>query len=91
MKNARTHDNDDEPLTFTQLGLQTALLLNRIKNAQTLLELAKEKQEDRKRDTGGDRTDEERAEDKYRCINQRLREPATLEDRAGGKRNSRLR
>ena len=40
-----THDNDNEPLTFQSLGLAAALVINRIRIAQQLLELASEQKE----------------------------------------------
>jgi hypothetical protein len=36
----RTHDNENEPLTFQALGLAAALVINRIRTTQTLRELA---------------------------------------------------
>jgi hypothetical protein len=86
MKNG-THDNENEPLTFTQLGLQTALIINRIRNAQTLLELAKdqEKQSDRETARGG--TEKENAERHREAVDSRLKDLAAFERRVGGKKD----
>ena len=75
----------DETLTFTQLGLQTALIINRIRNAQTLLELAKEEQKQSDRDTARGRTEKENSERHREYVDRRLKDLAAFERRYGKK------
>jgi hypothetical protein len=80
--------NDDEPLTFQALGLAAALVINRIRNAQALRELVhldKEQEEDRSRDTGGGKTDEQREKDHREAVESRLRQLRTFERRVNGR------
>lgn len=76
--------NDNEPFTFQSLGLATALMLNRIKNAQTLLELAKinEQKDERRRDKA-ERADQNKKDspEHRRAVDQRLRELSAFEHR----------
>lgn len=86
MKNGE-HDNDNEPLSFSKLGLAAALVLNRIRNAHTLLEFTKQEHEDRDRQTGSGRTQEDRAKDHREAVDQRLRDLAAFERRVSGNKN----
>ena len=78
--------NDNEPLTFSKLGLQAALIINRLRNQRSLLEFADEKHEQSDRDTTGGRTEKENAERHREAVDQRLRDFAAFERRAGGKK-----
>lgn len=87
-----THDNDNELLTFTQLGLAAALVINRLRNAQTLRELVhfnEEQEEDRSRDTGGGKSEEQRKRDHSEAVNDRLQSLAAFEKRVAGRNKDR--
>ena len=79
--------NDDELLSFQSLGLAAAIVINRIRIQRTLLEFAEDEKEQRDRDTGRDRTDEQRTEDQRRYVDQRLREMAAFERKVSGNKN----
>jgi hypothetical protein len=79
--------NDNDLLTFNQIGLAAALVINRIRNEQTLRELMQvdeKKKEDAGRDSDFGKTDEQRTEDERRYIEQRLREIRAWEKRQKG-------
>lgn len=84
------HDNDNEPDSFIQLGLATALLLNRIRNSVTLLELSKrneEKDVERAADRDSGRRNENSADEHARAVDQRLRDFSAFERRASGNKD----
>jgi hypothetical protein len=78
------NDNYEEPNSFISLGLATALLINRIRNAQTLLELTKI-DEQKTEEGAADRTDTGRAENEpsehTRAVNKRLEDFRAFERR----------
>lgn len=77
-------NDNEEPNTFMSLGLATALLINRIRNSVTLLELAKineEQEEQRQRDTERSRTQKDNADEHARYVDQRLAEFRAFEAR----------
>jgi len=67
-----THDNDNEPLTFQSLGLAAALVINRIRIAQTLRELTSEQKEARGENHQCDNQAEERPEQNREYVEGRL-------------------
>jgi hypothetical protein len=78
---------DNEPLTFIQLGLAAALMVNRMRNDLALRELVNSDEkpnEESKGDRNTPETDEQREADKRRYVEQRLRETLAFEDRARG-------
>lgn len=78
-----TQDTDDEPIRWTSIGWQAALILNRLRN-KTSLKADEQKNEQRQRDADREKVDEEKAEEKRRYIDQRLRDLATFERRVSG-------
>ena len=84
-----THDNDDEPLSFQSLGLAAAIVLNRIRNAQALRELAKldeEKQECPDKEGSPSGGDERPSKEHAEAVQERLRSINAFERRARGQR-----
>jgi hypothetical protein len=69
-----THDNDNEPLTFQSLGLAAALVINRIRNAQTLRELQTDSPEKgvESDKANNDRATREEKKDKHRIVESAL-------------------
>jgi hypothetical protein len=76
--------NDNEPDPWTSIGWQANLILNRLRNFRTLLELTEEQQEQGQRKTGGG--DQEKRDDKDHSeyVEQRVREIAKFEQQARG-------
>jgi len=88
MEEAAQHQNDNERDSFISLGLATALLLNRIRNSVTLLELAKineQKGEDTQRDRQRDEPGKSDPEQHREYVDRRLRDLAAFERRFGNK------
>ena len=78
MKRETHHSNDNEPMTFSKLGLAAALIVNRLRNDSLMRGVGETA--DRAGDTGKKDADDE----KQRYIDQRLRELAAFERRADG-------
>jgi hypothetical protein len=81
-------NDNEEPNTFMSLGLATALLINRIRNAQTLLELVKaneEKEERRPEERDNAGAQQNNSPEHTEAVNRRLRDLAAFERRANGK------
>jgi hypothetical protein len=82
-----THDNDDlNP--WTSIGLQTNLILNRLRCDAQIRELMKideqkQEQSEGKRQSGAQ--DNQRADEHAKYVEQRLRDYAAFERRASGK------
>jgi hypothetical protein len=74
---------DNEPLTFIQLGLAAALVVNRMRNAQTLRELQTDEPENGKRDPkhDSDRAKEEQNEIERADLERRMRDILIMENR----------
>jgi hypothetical protein len=78
--------NENEPLTFTQLGLAAALVINRIRNAQTLRELQTDEKQNEQSGSypNAGNADEQRAEDKRRHVDHPLQEIPAFERKQKG-------
>ena len=76
-----THDNETEPLTFSKIGLQAALILNRLRVTTQLLELAKQGEEKDERESKPCNGDENKCTDNRENIERRLRELSEWENR----------
>lgn len=84
-----TYNNDNEPLTFQSLGLAAAIVINRIRNAQALRELANsDEKEEIKRDGKHDPNSarEEKEEVERADIERRMRDILAMENRLRRKR-----
>lgn len=70
-----THDNDNEPLTFQSLGLAAALVINRIRNAQTLRDLQTDGPQKGVENytPDNDQAANDKAEDQRRLVERRVR------------------
>jgi hypothetical protein len=82
MKNDTHHDNDDfDP--FTSLGLQTAMLLNRLRISAQLLELASEQKEGGEEKPECENEAAEGPEQHPQYFENRLRELAARKQKGG--------
>lgn len=75
---------DNEPLTFIQLGLAAALVVNRMRNAQTLRELMNSDETENVKPNGErdkHRADEEKTEAERADIERRMRDILAMENR----------
>lgn len=80
--------NDDEPLTFIQLGVAAALVVDRMRNAQTLRELQPDEPENTKSDAeqNGDPATKRDNETKRADMERRIRDLLRMEDALRRKR-----
>lgn len=78
--------NDDEPLTFTRIGLAAALVLNRLRNETRIRSLQADEKQDEDRDRNTDRgsADHEHGSDHGAYVEKRLKETVAFERRAAG-------
>jgi hypothetical protein len=87
MEDKLTQDN--EPLTFSKLGLATALIVNRLRNAQALRELVDMNEKQNERPEGNSdagKRDEQKRLTNLHYVEERLREIMRWERRISGRK-----
>ncbi|MBR0868912.1 hypothetical protein JQ633_00970 [Bradyrhizobium tropiciagri] len=78
------HDNDNEPETWSPIGLAALVILNRLRNNQAILRLNEKADEQRDGEPDADRAQEEKREAQRDYVLHRLRSIEAFERTAKG-------
>lgn len=81
-----THDNDNSD-PWCSIGLQAALIVNKLRLQAQLTNSNEQKNEDRKCEPDPGSGDEQKRAEQREYVEQRLRELAAFERRVGGNKN----
>ena len=90
MKTSRTrYANDNEPNSWSSIGWQAAMIVNRLRCQAHLLELQTDKQKDENAPDNRERGDrrEKNSDSHEKYVDQRLRELAAFERRISGRKD----
>lgn len=80
-------DNDNEPDTFSPISLAALVILNRLRNERTLLELAKEHHEDAGSESDRSDSKEQRGANHSEAVAHGVKKIIAFEQRARGKKS----
>jgi hypothetical protein len=75
----KEHNNDNEELSFIRLGAATSNLVRYLQKIEDQTPQGEDDGADHPNGRAGQKTDEQRAEDRRRYVEQRLREVAAFE------------
>lgn len=82
--------NDNEPETFSPIGLAALVILNRLRNERTLLEFAKERHEDAGNESDASDSEKKRGTSHSKAVAHGVKKIIAFEQRArGNKRRGR--